>query len=337
MTIFVTGGAGYIGTHTILELIKQGYDVVAADNFSNSKPEAIERVIELAGRDFPFYEMDIRDSKKLDEVFGNHDISCVIHFAGAKAVGESVSKPIKYYSNNIGSTLAICKAMKRHDVKKIIFSSSATVYDGNNKMPLTEDSATGKCTNPYGWTKFMCEQILSDVANAGAGWSVALLRYFNPVGAHESGKIGEDPQDIPNNLMPFVAQVAVGRLPSLNVFGGDYDTPDGTGVRDYIHVVDLAAGHVAAIKYLEENDGTHVFNLGTGKGASVLELVSAFEKASGVIIPYKIVPRRAGDLPISYAATDKAENKLKWKAEKTLFDACRDSWHWQKNNPEGYG
>ena len=336
MTIFVTGGAGYIGTHTVLELIKQGYDVVVADNFSNSKSEAVNRVRELAGTDFSFYEMDIRDSKKLDEVFNAHDISCVIHFAGAKAVGESVSKPIEYYSNNIDSTLELCKAMKRHDVKKIIFSSSATVYSGYNEMPLTEDSEIGKCTNPYGWTKFMCEQILRDIAHADRDWSVVLLRYFNPIGAHESGKIGEDPHDVPNNLMPFVAQVAVGRLPYLKIYGSDYDTPDGTGVRDYIHVVDLAKGHVAAIKYLQNNLGAHVFNLGTGRGASVLELVSAFEMASDVKIPYEIVGRRAGDLPTTYAATDKAENKLKWKAEKTLLDACKDSWRWQKNNPEGY-
>ena len=337
MSVFITGGAGYIGSHTVLELLGQGYDVVVADDFSNSKPEAIKRVFKLAGREFPFYEMDARDRDQLDIVFSKHDISCVIHFAGAKAVGESVSLPLKYYSNNLDTTIALCQTMQKHAVKKFIFSSSATVYSSDNEMPLTEDSVIGNCTNPYGWTKFMCEQILKDTAHINSDWSVALLRYFNPIGAHESGMIGEDPQDIPNNLMPYIAQTAVGRLPCLSVFGDDYETPDGTGVRDYIHVVDLAVGHVSAIEYLEKNAGVGVFNLGTGRGVSVLELVSAFEQASGVAVPKKIVGRRPGDIPYCYAATDKAKRELNWVAQKTITDACADVWRWQKNNPNGYG
>ena len=336
MAIFVTGAAGYIGSHTLLELIGQGYGVVACDNFSNSKPESLRRVKQLSGADFPVYEMDARDDARLDDVFSRHEISCVIHFAGAKAVGESVNLPLKYYSNNLDSTIAICAAMQRHNVRKIIFSSSATVYSESNAMPLTEESATGSCSNPYGWTKFMCEQILSDTAKAGAGWAVALLRYFNPIGAHESGLIGEDPQDIPNNLMPYIAQTAVGKLECLSVFGDDYDTPDGTGVRDYIHVSDLAAGHAAAIKYIDRNDGVSIFNLGTGKGVSVLELVSAFEEASGAVIPKKFAVRRPGDLAVCYAATEKAKRELGWEAKKTIADACADTWRWQRGNPNGY-
>ena len=336
MKVFVTGGAGYIGSHTILELLEKQYDVVAADNFSNSKPEAIARVKELAGRDFPFYEMDIRDSEKLDDVFKEHDIGCVIHFAGLKAVGESVLRPLEYYANNLDTTMTLCDAMRRRGIGKLIFSSSATVYSGANKMPLTEESVTGGCSNPYGWTKIMCEQILRDTANACDGWAVALLRYFNPIGAHHSGRIGEDPQDIPNNLAPYIAQTAVGRLPFLNVFGDDYDTPDGTGVRDYIHVVDLAAGHVSAIEHLEKHSGVSVFNLGTGVGVSVLELVNAFEEASGVSIPKKIAARRPGDLPVCYASTDKARRELGWEAKKTIGEACADIWRWQKRNPNGY-
>lgn len=337
MTIFVTGGAGYIGSHTLLELIGQGYNVVACDNYSNSKPESIARVAALAGRDFPFYQMDVRDGKQLDRVFREHDIACVLHLAGVKAVGESVADPLKYYTNNLNSTIALCEAMLRHGVHKFIFSSSATVYNGNNEMPLTEESAVGGCSNPYGWTKFMCEQILRDVAKANGGWAVALLRYFNPIGAHESGRIGEDPQDIPNNLMPYIAQTAVGRREYLNIFGDDYDTPDGTGVRDYIHVADLAAGHAAAVKYLETHTGVSEFNLGTGRGVSVLELVSAFEEASGVQIPRRVVGRRPGDLPVCYAATDKAYRELGWVARKTIVDACLDTWRWQRGNPDGYG
>jgi len=336
MTIFVTGGAGYIGSHTVLELLGQGYDVVVADNFSNSKPRAIEIVKELAGCDFPFYEMDVRDPEGLDKVFRKHEITCVIHFAGLKAVGESVSMPLEYYSNNIESTLTLCSTMKRHNICKFIFSSSATVYSGDNTMPLTEDSLTGGCINPYGWTKYMIEQILRDVAHASDGWAVALLRYFNPIGAHESGRIGEDPQDTPNNLMPFIAQTAIGRHPHLNVYGDDYDTPDGTCIRDYIHVVDLAAGHVSAVKHIEANAGLNVFNLGTGKGVSVLEFVSAFEDVTGVCIPKKITARRPGDLPVSYAATDKAKRELGWEAKKTLRDGFADSWRWQKGNPNGF-
>jgi len=354
MKIFVTGGAGYIGSHTVLELLERGYEVVVADNFSNSKPESIRRIKELAGVDFPFYEMDVCNALELDRVFREHEVDCVIHFAGMKAVGESVEKPLEYYANNLNSTIALCHSMKKHDVTKIIFSSSATVYDAGDEMPLTENSRTGGCLNPYGWTKFMCEQILTDAVNANNGsrsdtyngWSLVLLRYFNPIGAHESGRIGEDPQDIPNNLMPFIAQTAVGRHPYLNVFGDDYDTPDGTCIRDYIHVVDLAAGHVAAINYLgaqKGNAGTEptlprvsIFNLGTGKGVSVLELVSAFEEATGVNIPKKIAPRRPGDGPVCYASTDKAKKELGWEANKTLLEACADTWRWQKNNPNGY-
>ncbi len=337
MTVFVTGGAGYIGSHTVLELLDKGYDVIVADNFCNSKPEALRRVKRLSGRDFPFYETDIRDSAALERIFKtHHEIDCVIHFAGLKAVGESVGAPLKYYANNLNSTITLCEAMQRHGLTKLIFSSSATVYNSGNTMPLTEESAVGGCTNPYGWTKLMCEQILSDIASVNEGWSVALLRYFNPIGAHESGEIGEDPQDIPNNLMPYLAQTAVGQRKILNIYGNDYDTVDGTGVRDYIHVVDLAAGHVAAIKYLERQTGTSIFNLGTGRGTSVLEMVTAFEKVSGVNIPKTVDRRRQGDLPVCYAATDKARRELGWVAQKTIYDACADSWRWQRSNPRGF-
>ena len=336
MTIFVTGGAGYIGSHTVLELLEQGYDVAVADNFSNSKQEAVSRVKHLAGRDFKFYEMDVRDSARLDRVFFEHDIGCVIHLAGLKAVGESVEIPLDYYANNLNSTITLCGVMKSHGIGKLIFSSSATVYCANNEMPLTEESPTGGCPNPYGWTKYMCERIIIDVAGANKNWAVALLRYFNPIGAHSSGQIGEDPQNIPNNLMPYIAQTAVGRLPYLNVFGNDYATPDGTGVRDYIHVSDLASGHVSTIKYLDTHPGVNIFNLGTGKGVSVLELLSAFEKSAGISIPKKIAGRRAGDLQVCYAAVEKAKRELGWTAKKTIADACADTWRWQKNNPNGY-
>ncbi|MCL2392710.1 MAG: UDP-glucose 4-epimerase GalE [Oscillospiraceae bacterium] len=336
MTIFVTGGAGYIGTHVILQLIEQGYDVVAADNFANSKPEAIARVKALCGYDFPFYEMDVRDCNRLSDIFTAHHIECVIHLAGLKAVGESISKPLEYYTNNLDSTIEILSAMKRYGIRKFIFSSSATVYSGENDMPLTEDSHTGSCANPYGWSKFMCEQIISDFTHANNGFSAVLLRYFNPIGAHESGKIGEDPQDIPNNLMPFIAQTTVGRLPFLNIYGNDYNTSDGTGVRDYIHVTDLAAGHVSAIKHLDTHDGIGIYNLGTGVGVSVLELVSAFEDASGVGIKKKIAARRPGDLAICYTSTTKAKIELGWEAKKSIRDCCIDTWRWQKNNPHGY-
>jgi len=336
MIVFVTGAAGYIGSHTMLELLENGYDVVAADNFANSKPEAINRVKKLSGRDFSFYETDIRDKMKLDELFSRHSIDCVIHFAGLKAVGESVEKPLLYYDNNLNSTLVLCEVMKKHGVHKIIFSSSATVYSAENKMPLTESSGIGDCTNPYGWSKLMCERILSDIAYGDDEAAVALLRYFNPIGAHESGEIGEDPQDIPNNLMPYIAQVAVGRQKHLNIYGDDYDTPDGTGVRDYIHVVDLAKGHVAALNYLNTHKGVGIFNLGTGKGVSVLELVSAFESAAGVRISRKITSRRPGDIATCYASTENAKKELGWETEKTLTEACADTWRWQKNNPNGF-
>lgn len=331
MTIFVTGGAGYIGSHTVVKLLEGGFDVVVADNFSNSKPDVMQRIRTIAGRDFTFCEADVCDEAQLDKIFTDSKIDCVIHFAGLKAVGESVEKPLEYYSNNLDSTIALCKVMKKHDVSMIIFSSSATVYNPNAEMPLTEESPTGGCINPYGWTKFMCEQILTDTVNANPGWSAALLRYFNPIGAHKSGLIGEDPRDIPNNLMPYVAQTAAGVLSHLNVFGNDYDTPDGTGVRDYIHVEDLAAGHVAAIEYITKNPGVCIFNLGTGKSVSVLELVAAFEAANGIIIKKKFAPRRAGDVAVSYAATDKARELLGWTAVKTLEEACADTWRWQQS------
>ncbi len=336
MTVLVTGGAGYIGSHTCLELLGQGYEVVVVDNFCNSSPEAVKRVKALSGKEFEFYEADVRDEKALGDVFRRHDIGCVIHFAGLKAVGESVQMPLRYYGNNLESTIKLCEAMKRAGVNQIIFSSSATVYNGENAMPLTEASRTGDCTNPYGWTKYMCEQILRDAA-ATEGLSVVLLRYFNPIGAHVSGQIGEDPADIPNNLMPYIAQTAVGRREYLRVFGSDYSTPDGTGVRDYIHVSDLAKGHVAAIQYCQKHTGCEVFNLGTGKGTSVLELLRAFEKAVGKPIPYQITERRPGDLATCYAATEKAAEVLGWRAEKTIHDACADSWRWQSMNPMGYG
>jgi len=336
MNIFLTGGAGYIGSHTVVELLAQGYDLVVADNFSNSKPEVIERLKELCGRNFPFYEIDIRDSNQLDSIFSEHKIDCVIHFAGFKAVGESVEKPLEYYDNNINSTIALCNAMKKHNVNKIIFSSSCTVYGADNQMPLTESSTTGGCESPYGWTKFMCEQILTDAINANDGWSVALLRYFNPIGAHESGRIGEDPRDIPKSLLPYISQTAIGKFPFLNVYGDDYETPDGTCIRDYIHVTDLAEGHAAAIKYIDNHSGVCIFNLGTGRGVSVLEFVTAFEQATGIDIPKKITARRPGDLPMAYASTVKAKNELKWESKRSLKEACADTWRWQKANPNGY-
>jgi len=327
--ILVTGGAGYIGSHIILELLAQGFDVVSVDNFSNSRPEVADRLKRVSGRDFPFYEMDVRDENMLDHIFATHKIDCAIHLAGMKAVGESVKTPLAYYANNIDSTIALCNTMQKHGVRKFIFSSSATVYSSGNAMPLTEDSAIGNCSNPYGWTKFINEQILQDIVAASSDWAVVILRYFNPIGAHESGEIGEDPRDIPNNLMPYITQVAIGKREYLSIFGNDYDTDDGTGVRDFIHVVDLAKGHVAAIQYLKTHAGTSVFNLGTGRGTSVLELVSMFENVSGITIPKKIVGRRRGDLAICYAATDKARKELGWVAEKTIKDACIDSWRWQ--------
>ena len=336
MTVLVTGGMGYIGSHTCVELLNQGMDVVIIDNLVNSSAEAGKRIERISGRSVTFYEADVRDRKTLDRIFETHDIDCVIHFAGLKAVGESVEMPLEYYDNNLGSTITLCRAMRDHGVKNIIFSSSATVYSGDNKMPLFETSRTGSCTNPYGWTKYVCEQILRDYCAADPEWAAVLLRYFNPIGAHESGLIGEDPKGIPNNLMPYISQTAIGKFEYLRVFGDDYDTPDGTGVRDYIHVVDLARGHVAAIDYMLKHRGESVFNLGTGVGYSVLQMVSTFEKANGVRVPYRIVGRRAGDLPVCYCSPDKSAKLLGWRATHNLEDMCRDSWHWQTLNPNGY-
>ena len=335
-TILLAGGAGYIGSHTAVELLEAGYDVVVADNYSNSCPESIKRVEEITGKSVKAYEVDIRDKAKLETVFKENKIDAAIHFAGLKAVGESVAKPILYYRNNIDTTLSLLECMEQFGVNNIIFSSSATVYGEENPVPYTEEMPRGTCSNPYGWTKAMMEQILEDAANANKELSVVLLRYFNPIGAHPSGKIGEDPQGIPNNLMPYVSQVAVGRRECLTIFGNDYPTPDGTCRRDYIHVVDLAKGHVKAINYVFGNKGTEIFNLGTGTPYSVTEIVDTFEKVNDIKINHVYGDRRAGDLPESYANADKALNILGWKTEKTLADMCRDSWNWQKNNPNGY-
>ena len=337
MNILVTGGAGYIGSHTCVELLNRGYGVVVIDNLCNSNPKSLERVEMLTGKKPRFYEGDVRDEALLRKIFAENEISAVIHFAGLKAVGESVAQPWRYYDNNLNSTLVLTKVMGEAGCKRIIFSSSTTVYSGDNEMPLREESRTGNCTNPYGWTKYMTEQILSGMSVADPEWSIVLLRYFNPIGAHESGMIGEDPRGIPNNLMPYITQVAIGRREFLSVYGNDYDTHDGTGVRDYIHVVDLACGHVAAVKFVTENTGCEVFNLGTGTGYSVLDMVKAFEEANNVKVPYKIVDRRPGDLATCYADPAKSAKVLGWKAEKTLVDMCRDSWRWQSQNPMGYG
>lgn len=335
MAILLTGGAGFIGSHTYVELTNAGHEAVIVDDFYNSSVEVIARLEKITGKPVRYYNVDVCDAKALDQVFSNHHFDAVIHFAGFKAVGESVVKPLEYYRNNLDSTLTLCETMRRHGVTRIVFSSSATVYGAAETMPLVETMPTG-CTNPYGWTKYMIEQILCDVANAYPDWAVALLRYFNPIGAHPSGLIGEDPVGIPNNLMPFVTQVATGKLAKLRVFGDDYPTPDGTGVRDYIHVVDLAKGHVAACDYLMRHTGCEVFNLGTGVGYSVLDLVKTFERVNGIRIPYEVVARRLGDIATCYADATKAGTVLGWKAEKTLEDMCRDSWHWQSSNPAGY-
>ena len=319
-----------------MELIEAGYTPIVIDNLSNSNPESLHRVAEITGKTVEFIEGDVRDEALLEKVFAEHEISCAIHFAGLKAVGESVAKPMEYYQNNLDATLMLCKVMAKHNVKRIIFSSSATVYSGDNEMPLRETSKTGNCTNPYGWTKYMGEQILRDIAKADPEWSVVNLRYFNPVGAHESGKIGEHPNGIPNNLMPYISQTAIGKRDHLNVFGNDYPTPDGTGVRDYIHVVDLARGHVCAIKKLETNCGLFICNLGTGKGYSVLDVIHAFSKACGKEIPYVIDPRRPGDIAECYADPSKAKRELGWVAQYGIEEMCADSWNWQKNNPDGY-
>ncbi len=335
MEILVTGGAGYIGSHTVLLLLENGYDVVVVDNLCNSSKESLKRVKELTGKDVKFYENDINDFEAMDKIFSENDIFAVIHFAGLKAVGESVKIPLKYYENNLSGTFALLEAMKKNNVKKIVFSSSATVYGDPERVPITEDMKLG-ATNPYGRTKLFLEQILSDVYVADNEFSVSLLRYFNPIGAHESGRIGENPRGIPNNLMPYITQVASGKLEKLSVFGDDYDTHDGTGVRDYIHVMDLAWGHIKAIEYIKDKTGVFVHNLGTGTGYSVLDIVKAFEKANGLKIPYVIAPRRPGDIATCYADPTKAKNELGWEAKRGIEDMCRDSWNWQKNNPMGY-
>jgi len=334
MKILVTGGAGYIGSHTCVELLKNGYEIVVADNLSNSSEEAIHRIEKITGKMFKFYKIDIRDIKALDEVFGSENIDAVIHFAGLKAVGESVSIPLKYYNNNLESTLTLCETMARYGVKNIVFSSSATVY-GGAAAPVREDTPLS-ATNPYGYTKLMIEQILRDLYVSDNAWNIAILRYFNPVGAHSSGMIGEDPSGIPNNLMPYIAQVAIGRLKALEVYGDDYPTPDGTGIRDYIHVTDLAQGHVSALIKLEEKPGVVTYNLGTGRGYSVLEVAAAYGRACGKNIPYKITARRQGDIAATYADTTKAEKELHWKAKLDIDAMCVDSWRWQSKNPNGY-
>ena len=336
MAILVTGGAGYIGSHTVVELQNAGYEVVVLDNLSNSSEKSLQRVEAITGKHVPFYKADILDRDALNEVFKKEKIDSCIHFAGLKAVGESVAKPWEYYENNIAGTLTLVDVMRKAGVKNIIFSSSATVYGDPAFIPITEECPKGQCTNPYGWTKSMLEQILSDIQKADPEWNVVLLRYFNPIGAHKSGTIGENPNGIPNNLMPYITQVAVGKLKELNVFGNDYDTPDGTGVRDYIHVVDLAKGHVKALKKIEDNSGLNIYNLGTGKGYSVLDIVKNFEAATGVKIPYVIKPRRAGDIATCYSNADKAKRELGWEAQYDIKEMCEDSWRWQSMNPNGY-
>ena len=330
MKVLVTGGAGYIGSHTCVELLKAGHEIVIVDNFINSKPDVLDKLRTITGRDFSFVEADLRDRAALDQAFDAHQIDAVIHFAGLKAVGESVSKPLEYYDNNLQGFIVLAEVMRDHGVKKFVFSSSATVYGMNNPVPFQEDYPTS-ATNPYGYTKVMIEQMLRDIAVADPEWHICLLRYFNPIGAHESGLIGEDPNGIPNNLLPYVAQVAAGKLPCLTVFGDDYDTPDGTGVRDYIHVVDLALGHLAALNYVEDHAGAEAVNLGTGQGTSVLEIVHAFERASGRPVPYRIAARRPGDIASCYADTHKAAKLLNWHATRNIDDMCRDTWNFAKN------
>ena len=336
MAILVTGGAGYIGSHTVIELQNAGYDVVVMDNLSNSSEVALERVQEITGKPLTFYKADILDREATEEIFSKEKIDAVIHFAGLKAVGESVQKPWEYYNNNITGTLILLDVMRKHNVKNIIFSSSATVYGEPEKVPVTEETPKGSCTNPYGWTKSMLEQILTDIQKADPSWNVILLRYFNPIGAHKSGKIGENPNGIPNNLMPYITQVAVGKLPKLGVFGNDYPTPDGTCIRDYIHVLDLATGHVKALERLKKNAGLDIYNLGTGIGYSVLDVIHNFEAATGITIPFEFKPRRAGDIPVNYSNADKAWKELGWKAQYGIKEMCEDSWRWQSSNPNGY-
>ena len=336
MSILVTGGTGYIGSHTVVELLSAGYEVVVLDNLSNSSKESLRRVEEITGKAVPFYEADISDRDALESIFAKEKIDCCIHFAGLKAVGESVQKPWEYYNNNVAGTLVLVDVMRKHGAKNIIFSSSATVYGDPDCVPITEAAPRKECTNPYGTTKSMLEQILTDIQKADPEWNVVLLRYFNPIGAHESGRIGENPSGIPNNLMPYITQVAVGKRERLGVFGNDYDTPDGTGVRDYIHVVDLAKGHVAALSMIEKKAGLKIYNLGTGNGTSVLELVKTFEEVNGVKIPYEIMPRRAGDIATNYADPALAREELGWSATLDIRRMCEDSWRWQNNNPNGF-
>lgn len=337
MAILVTGGAGFIGSHTCVELLNAGYEIVVVDNYYNANPKSLERVKELTGKDFKSYECDIRDSEGMDKIFKENKIDAVIHFAGLKAVGESCQKPIEYYDNNIGGTLKLCDVMRNNGCKNIVFSSSATVYGMKNVSPLKETMKTGGTTNPYGTTKYMIEIILEDIYKSDNDWNVTLLRYFNPIGAHESGRIGENPSGIPNNLMPYITQVAIGKRPFLSVYGNDYDTPDGTCIRDYIHVVDLADGHVKAVNnILDGKRGVQIFNLGTGKGYSVLDIVKAFSKAYGKELPYKIAPRRPGDLAVCFSDPTKAKEVLGWEAKRGIDDMCRDSWNWQSKNPNGY-
>lgn len=337
MNILVTGGAGYIGSHTLVELYSAGHTAVVVDNLCNSNPVALERVAQIAGvENIPFYEVDIRDKAGLEKVFAENKVDACIHFAGLKAVGESVEKPLEYYDNNIAGTLILVEVMKNHGCKNIIFSSSATVYGDPGVVSYTEDLPKGKCSSPYGSTKSMIEDILLDIQNSDKEWNIVLLRYFNPIGAHPSGCIGEDPNGIPNNLMPYITQVAIGKRPYLGVFGDDYDTPDGTGVRDYIHVVDLARGHVMSLNAISNKCGAKIFNLGKGRGYSVVEVIKAFEKENGVNVPYKVLPRRSGDLAIYYSNPSKAKAELGWEAEYGIEEMVRDSWNWQKNNPEGY-
>ena len=337
MTILVTGGAGYIGSHTCVELLNAGYEIVVVDNLCNSSAKSLEVVEEITHKKVKFYETDLLDRAGLEDIFQKESIDAVIHFAGLKAVGESVQKPLEYYSNNLTGSLTLCDVMRKYGVKNIIFSSSATVYGNPAFIPITEECPKGEITNPYGQTKGMLEQILTDIHVSDPEWNVVLLRYFNPIGAHPSGKIGEDPKGIPNNLVPYIAQVAVGKLDKLRVFGNDYDTPDGTGVRDYIHVVDLAIGHVKAIEKLKDKEGVSIYNLGTGRGYSVLEVLHAYEKACGKTLPYEINPRRAGDIATCYADPAKARQELGWSAERGIEQMCADSWKWQSNNPDGFG
>ncbi len=335
MKVLVTGGAGYIGSHTVVELQQSGYEAVVIDNFSNSSSECLRRIEQITGKQVKFYEGDVRDEILLDRIFAENEIGWVIHFAGLKAVGESCAKPLEYYDNNIGGTLKLLEAMKRHNCKRIVFSSSATVYGEPERLPIDEECRVGGTTNPYGTSKYFQEQILNDVYKADNGWTVVLLRYFNPVGAHESGLIGEDPNGIPNNLTPYIAKVAIGQLAEIRVFGDDYETPDGTGVRDYIHVVDLARGHISAIDKLTQ-PGVYTYNLGTGKGYSVLEVIKAFEKACGRKLPYRITGRREGDIACCYATSEKAYKELGWKAEYGIDEMCKSLWKWQTKNPLGY-